>query len=67
MLLVVLFLAIVIYLIATDPDLISVVTRFFDDIRSFWIGLSEVQQILLVLVVIFVCVSIFRAWANSEK
>lgn len=67
MLLVVLFLAIVIYLIATDPDLISVVTRFFDDIRSFWIGLSEVQQILLVLVIIFVCVSIFRAWANSEK
>lgn len=67
MLLVVLFLAIVIYLIATDPDLISVVTRFFDDIRSFWIGLSEVQQILLVLAIIFVCVSIFRAWANSEK
>lgn len=67
MLLVVLFLAIVIYLIATDPDLISVVTRFFDDIRSFWIGLSEVQQILLVLVIIFVCVSIFKAWANSEK
>lgn len=67
MLLVVLFLAIVIYLIATDPHLISVVTRFFDDIRSFWIGLSEVQQILLVLAIIFVCVSIFRAWANSEK
>lgn len=67
MLLVVLFLAIVIYLIATDPDLISVATRFFDDIRSFWIGLSEVQQILLVLAIIFVCVSIFRAWANSEK
>lgn len=67
MLLVVLFLAIVIYLIATDPDLISVVTRFFDDISSFWIGLSEVQQILLVLAIVVVCVSIFKAWANSEK
>ena len=67
MLLVVLFLAIVIYLIATDPDLISVVTRFFDDINSFWIGLDEVKQVLLVLVIVFVCVSIFKAWANSEE
>lgn len=67
MLLVVLFLAIVIYLIATDPDLISVVTRFIDGIRSFWVGLDEVKQVLLVLVIVFVCVSIFKAWANSEE
>lgn len=67
MLLVLLFLAIVIYLIVTDPDLISVVARFIDGIRSFWVGLDEVKQVLLVLVIVFVCVSIFKAWANSEE
>lgn len=67
MLLVLLFLAIVIYLIVTDPDLISVVTQFIDGIKSFWVGLDEVKQILLVLVIVFVCVSIFKAWANSEE
>lgn len=67
MLLVLLFLAIVIYLIVTDPDLISVVTQFIDGIKSFWVGLDEVKQVLLVLVIVFVCVSIFKAWANSEE